>query len=382
MKSVRFALVLLAPLLLARCSSSNSDLAPIEWQKVPGLGPNGSVLPLGPQGSFDEVSNFTISAFKDGDVYRLYYGGADSDTASTNPNCAGINGVHWRIGLATSSDGFNWTRVPGSDPAAKQALLDIGAAGKFDSYLTYRPYVIKDGSLYRMWYNGSAEPFNCPNNNLAVKRRIGYAESTDGVNFTRVYDGPGPGGSVLPLGGPGTIDEQQVGYPSIIKDGAEYKMYYSSSDTALFWRVALAVSTDARHWTKVPGNQTGGAILDIGPAGSFDVACAYEPSVVKERDGLYRMWYRGCQTPRPITGGPSLGVFGYAESSDGRTWVKVPQPGPQGSVALPVGAAGQFDSGGLATPAVFLDGNTWTMYYAAFDTNGLFLTGLARAPRR
>jgi hypothetical protein len=47
-----------------------------------------------------------------------------------------------------------------------------------------------------------------------------------------------------------------------------------------------------------------------------------------------------------------------------------------------VGAAGQFDSAGLTTPSVFLDGNTWTMYYAGFDTTGQFLTGLARAPRR
>src|SRR5438309_1794992 len=42
MKCVRFALVLLTPMLLARCSSGNADRAPIEWQKVPGLGPNGS----------------------------------------------------------------------------------------------------------------------------------------------------------------------------------------------------------------------------------------------------------------------------------------------------------------------------------------------------
>src|SRR5437588_2003735 len=132
MTRVRYALVLVPFVLLARCSSGTADLAPLEWQKVPGLGPNGAVLPLGPVGSFDEVSNFTISAFKDGDVYKLYYGGAD--TALTNPNCAGINGVHWRIGLATSSDGFNWTRVTGSAPAAKGALLDIGAAGNFDSF--------------------------------------------------------------------------------------------------------------------------------------------------------------------------------------------------------------------------------------------------------
>jgi hypothetical protein len=379
MTRARFALVLIAQvfgaeILLARCSSSAADLLPIEWQKVPGGGPRGSVLGPNPTaGSFDERGNFTISAFKDGDVYRLYYGGADI----TGP-CAGINSAHWRIGLATSSDGLNWTRVPGT--ATGGAILDIGMAGKFDEYLSYRPFVLKDGPVYRMWYNGSTKPFNCPTGTLADNRRIGYAESTDGVQFTRLYDGDGPGGSVLPLGPTGAIDAQQVGYLWVIKDGAEYKMFYSANDAQNFWRVALAVSTDARHWTKVPGKLTGGAVLDLGPAGSFDVACAYQPSVVKERDQLYRMWYRGCQASGPF-GGPSRGVIGYAESNDGRTWIKIPQAGPQGE-AVSVGAAGQFDSGGLTTPSVFLDGNTWTMYYAGFDTSGVFLTGLARAPRR
>jgi len=174
------------------------------------------------------------------------------------------------------------------------------------------------------------------------------------------------------------MDAQQVGYVWVLKDGAEYKMYYSANDAQNFWRVALAVSTDARTWTKVPGKLARGAILDLGPAGSFDVACAYQPSVVKERDQLYRMWYRGCQAPGAF-GGPSRGVIGYAESNDGVTWVKIPQPGPVGE-AVSQGAAGQFDSGGLTTPSVFLYGNAWTMYYAGFDTSGVFLTGLARAP--
>jgi len=369
----RFSLLIAAPLLLARCSATTADLEPIAWQKVPGTGPGGAVLGLGSPGNFDERGNFTISAFKDGDVYRLYYGGAD-----TNGTCGGINSAHWRIGLAQSNDGLAWTRVPGTETGG--AILDIGAAGNFDDYLTYRPYVLKDGSVYRMWYNGSTKPFNCPTGTLADNRRIGYAESTDGVHFTRLNDGPGPGGSVLPLGDTGAIDAQQVGYIWVIKDGAEYKMYYSANDAGNFWRVALAVSTDARNWTKVPGKQSGGSILDLGPAGSFDVACAYQPSVFKERDQLYRMWYRGCQAPGAF-GGPSRGVIGYAESNDGRTWVKVRQPGPLGE-ALSVGAAGQFDSAGLTTPSVFLDGNTWTMYYAGFDTTGQFLTGLARAPRR
>jgi predicted GH43/DUF377 family glycosyl hydrolase len=380
MTRVRAIFVLAASIFLVHCSSETVPLAPIDWQRTPGGGPNGSVLGFGPAGNFDEAGNFTISAFKDTDgVYKLYYGGAD--TATINAACTGINGVHWRIGLATSPDGLTWTRVQGDQP--KGSILDNGTgANDFDTFLTYRPYVLHDGSIYRMWYNGSTEPFNCPNNTLALNRRIGYAESPDGVHFTKMNNGPGIDGTMLPLGGPGSIDEQQVGYVWVIKDTNEYKMYYSANDAQNFWRVGLATSPDARTWTKKPGKLTGGAVLDLGPTGSFDVACAYQPSVFKERDQLYRMWYRGCQSARPVTGGPSQGVIGYAESNDGITWVKALQDGRPFGAALVAGVPGTFDSGGLTTPSVFLDGNTWNMYYAGFDTTGVFLTGLARAPHQ
>ena len=375
-RAVRLTFALAVPLLLTRCSASTAPLDPIEWTKVAGSGPNGSILGLGAAGAFDEKANFTVNAFKDGDTYRLYYGG--SDATSTPAGCAGINGSHWRIGVATSTDGLNFTRVAGTEFGG--AILDNGDSTRFDSQLTYRPFVLKDGATYRMWYNGATQPFNCPNGQLGLNRRIGYAESSDGVHFTKFYDGQGPGGSVLPLGGAGSIDEQQVGYIWVLKDGAQYKMYYSANDSANFWRVGLATSSDGRTWTKVAGKQLGGSVLDLGKTGAFDVACAYQPSVVKERDQLYRMWYRGCQAPGAF-GGPSRGVIGYAESNDGITWVKVPQPGPIGE-ALTVGAAGAFDSGGLTTPSVFLDGNTWTMYYAGFDTTGQYFAGLARAPHQ
>jgi predicted GH43/DUF377 family glycosyl hydrolase len=356
---------------LAGCSASTADLQPLAWQKVPGPGPGGALLGLDGPGTFDERANFTVSAFKDAGVYYLYYGGSDATGA-----CAGINGSHWRVGLAQSTDGVNWTRVPGVETGG--AILDVGSPGQFDEFLAYRPFVLKDGTVFRMWYNGSTEPFNCPTGTLALNRRIGYADSSDGIHWTKHYDGAGPGGSVLPLGAADAIDGQQVGYVWVLKDGAQYKMYYSANDSGNFWRVGLAVSSDARTWTKVPGKLANGSVLDLGPAGSFDAACAYQPSVVKERENLYRMWYRACASPGRF-GGPSGGVIGYAESNDGITWVKIPQPGPSGE-ALGPGAAGQFDSGGLTTPSVFIDGNGWAMYYAGFDTAGQFLSGLARAP--
>ncbi len=357
----------------AGCASYPDSLAPLQWVKVDGPAPGGAVLGPGAVGDFDEKGNFTVRAFRDGDAISLYYGGIDATGA-----CPGVNGSHWRVGLARSTDGVDFTRVRGSGTGG--SILDLGAPGSFDDSLVYRPFVLKDGTVYRMWYNGSRSFFNCPTGTLAVDRRVGYAESADGVAWTRSYDGAGPGGSVLPLGGPGSIDEQQVGYVWVLKDGAEYKMYYSANDATNTWRVALAVSADAHAWTKVPGRQAGGAVLDIGPSGSFDAACAYQPSVVKEASGLYRMWYRGCLKPGPF-GGPSLGTIGYAESNDGISWVKIPQPGPMGA-ALAQGPAGSFDSTGLTTPSVFLDGNTWNMYYAGFNSSLQYTTGLARAATR
>jgi predicted GH43/DUF377 family glycosyl hydrolase len=345
-------------------------VSPPAFAKVQGQSPGGAVFGNGAAGAFDEKASFTVRVLRDGAGYRMYYGGADT----TGP-CAGINSAHWRIGLAESADGLSWTRVAGSETGG--AVLDLGAPGHFDDYLTYRPFVLKDGAVYRMWYNGSTKPFNCPTGTLADNRRIGYAESSDGVHWTRPYDGAGPGGSVLPLGPPGSIDAQQVGYAWVIQDDGQYKMYYSANDAGNLWRVGLAISNDARNWTKVPGKLAGGAILDLGKAGAFDVACAYQPTVVKERDQLYRMWYRGCQAAGQF-GGPSRGVIGYAESNDGRTWVKIPQPGPSGE-ALSVGAAGQFDSGGLTTPSVLLEAGGWSLFYAGFDTSGQYSIGLARA---
>ena len=86
---------------------------------------------------------------------------------------------------------------------------------------------------------------------------------------------------------------------------------------------------------------------------------------------------RGCAA-RGAANGPSRGTIGYAESNDGITWIKLPQTTPDGS-ALGVSPAPAFDSGGLTTPSVFLDGSGWNMYYAGFDTLGQYSAGLARA---
>ena len=327
-----------------RCASCSAPPRPSPWSTArprpprsrrspgprwPGPGPNGALLGPGAAGAFDERANFTTGALPDGGTIRLYYGGSDATGA-----CAGITGSHWRIGLAESTDGVSFTRVPGSQ--AGGAMIDNGPPGSFDSQLTYRPNVLRDV----LPTGAVALPHVVQRQHHAVQLPRRHARQRPAHRLRRVERRPRPGPSTTTATGPaaacsrsgppGAIDAQQVGYVWVLKDGAEYKMYYSANDATNTWRVALATSSDARHWTKVPGKLAGGAILDVGPAGSFDFACAYQPSVVKERDQLYRMWYRGCVAPGPF-GGPSKGTIGYAESNDGITWVKIPQPEPDGS---------------------------------------------------
>jgi len=125
----------------------------------------------------------------------------------------------------------------------------------------------------------------------------------------------------------------------------------------------------------------GGALLDNGDPGAFDSQITYRPFVLKD-GAVYRMWFNGSSKPFNCPTGTRADNrrIGYAESNDGVTWVKIPQPGP-GGAALARGAAGAFDSGGLTTPSVSLGPTAWSMYYAGFDTGGQFLAGVARAPR-
>ncbi len=100
---------------LLACGADTASLTPLAWRKVAGPLPGGSVLGPGASGAFDERGNFTVRAFEDGGTTWLYYGGVD---ATGDPGCPGIADSHWRVGLAQSTDGVNFTRVPGPRPAA------------------------------------------------------------------------------------------------------------------------------------------------------------------------------------------------------------------------------------------------------------------------
>jgi hypothetical protein len=112
----------------------------------------------------------------------------------------------------------NWTKDPNNP------VLTRGTNGEWDHGLVAVPYILFDGTTYHMWYAGYDGTTNT---------RIGYATSSDGINWTK-YDDPATTASpyansdpVLSQGPPGSWDDEVVYQPSVLFDGSTYHMWFS-----------------------------------------------------------------------------------------------------------------------------------------------------------
>ncbi len=103
----------------------------ITWEKDPK-----PVLPLGPQGSWDEQSLAGPCVLKLEDGFHIWYLGSGAYKGKTA----------WRIGHATSPDGRNWTKS-GTDP-----VLDVGKDGDWDCGTFMSLDVIFRDGKFLFWY--------------------------------------------------------------------------------------------------------------------------------------------------------------------------------------------------------------------------------------
>ena len=222
------------------------------------------VMPLGGLGAFDEFGTYPTSVMRDGETIRAYYGGwtrcssvpfdvaigcalsrdqgVTFEKQGTGPVLSAdlhepfvisgpkirkfgdryllwyIAGVKWiptegraepvyRIRMATSADGLNWTRhgrelIPIRLEADEcQASPDvIFVNGKYHMFFCYR---------YSLDYRGREKGY-----------RIGYASSTDLLVWTR--DDAQAGINVSAEG----WDSEMISYPHVFElDGATYMLY-------------------------------------------------------------------------------------------------------------------------------------------------------------
>jgi predicted GH43/DUF377 family glycosyl hydrolase len=204
---------------------------------------NNPVLQPGPPGAWDEVDiDQATVVFAEGS-YRMWYSGVDA----TNTN---------RIGLALSPDGIDWTKY-GDHP-----VLDLGDPGSMDDHEVIHPCVIYENGLYRMWYNGHD----------GTTQRILYAYSFDGVEWNRFTDH-----AMLEPGPPGSWDDSELGPMCVLPGQNAYRMWYTGWNQDQEFRIGYAWSPDGLLWRKNPLHNP---VLGPGEPGLWDDEIVALPSVI------------------------------------------------------------------------------------------------------
>jgi len=158
---------------------------------------------------FDNYNVGSAKVIKVGNSYRMYYMARNQE------------GVY-SIGLATSTDGINWTRR--STPVLTKSL---------SWEISIRPgdIVLHNDKYYFYYY--SYDPQNTA---------IGLAISSDGINFVKE-----PNPIIVPTF---TWEDNGICYPSVIYDNNKFVMVYHTFPNCK--NIGYAESIDGKNWTTQP----------------------------------------------------------------------------------------------------------------------------------
>ena len=163
------------------------------------------------------VSGSTV-IIEDG-LFKMYYTGRSSAESTYSP---------WYVGLAVSTDGFNWER--------RKNPVFSGAIGEWDIKIAASDIRIIDGTYY-MYYTGKTE---------LNDHQIGIATSYDGINWVRNENNPILSSSQT-WEGPGCY------FPTILKVKDLYHMVYMNSASGISG-FGYATSSDGLNWVKNESN--------------------------------------------------------------------------------------------------------------------------------
>jgi hypothetical protein len=296
----------------------------VVFAKVKGKGTGGAVFDVGAPGAFDNWVTCPSVYFDGGNLYRMWY-------SSMYHSKDGPRG----IGFATSVDGLSWKRENGGAP-----VFTVGPKGAFDSAQILSPVVRFNGRVYLMWYTGIDGSQNSTGLEL---ERIGLATSKDGIHWKRANGGK----PVLELGPPGSHDDVQVAYPSVIRDGDYYRMWYSAYAVKSNHTIVVACSRNGIHWKR---ENRGKPVTGLSPS------IAYGPTVIRWGRKFLMLYTGGFSTPRP------WGIFA-AISDDGINWRMI----NDGETFVPFGTGSDFDKDNMSHPFMLTARDRLLVWYTGFN---------------
>jgi hypothetical protein len=241
-----------------------------------------AILPLGERGTFDDDGMMPGCALRHGRYVYLYYNGWNRGVTVPYRNSVGI--------AVSEDDGASFRRL------YQGPVLDRTAQ---EPHMAVTPAVIKEGSLWRMWYISGLRWVDVEDRYEPVYV-IKYATSEDGIAWHR------PNHQCIAQ----AHELEAFSHPTVIKRGDRYLMWYSYRhsrdyrDGAGSYRIGYAESADGVDWVRM--DKVNG--LDVSPSG-WDSTMTCYPSVVVV-DGQIMMIYNG--------NGFSQTGIGYAILEDGQ----------------------------------------------------------------
>ena len=227
------ALVVCA-LLAVGCAKSEND----DWPPLFPVYPQVIVGDLPTERGGGNGNVYAPDILVEGGTWRMWYGGQGGDG-------------HDRIHLAESSDGLTWTK--------RGVVLDNGASNHVND-----PSVVKVAGVYWMFYTDAA---------VGITDRIHAATSSDGVLWTKR-------GEVIGAG-PEPWRTSIVGRPSVLHDGAAFRMWFDATGSTPGRHVGYAESTDGLTWTVASPVTQGGAV-------HVSVVSGVHVMLLEGREGVYR----------------------------------------------------------------------------------------------
>jgi len=283
----------------------------------------------------------SIPASPDTATIYIYYGNSDATTISNG------DATFLFLDDFAGIEVEDWTKYEGNP------ILDV-ATGTWESQKVGDPWVIYNitgDGVYHMWYWGYD----------GVNAQIGYANSTDGINWVKYSGNP-----ILTIGSPNSYDDKHAHKPSVVYKDGIYYMYYSAQKEGGNRTIALATSTSPTGpFTKYAGNP----ILE--PTEPYEEGFLDCPSVMyDEQENIWKMWY---SAGKSLSQEPEQ--WCYATSEDGYNWTKH----PGNPIASPP-HDGSWQSISLGGPNVLKINGVYYNYHNGFDDSGVSRIGYAISP--
>jgi predicted GH43/DUF377 family glycosyl hydrolase len=227
------------------------------------------ILPAtGLEGHWAEHATNTPWAIYDDGLFRLWYGGRQTQVEDTDPSLT--------IGYATSTDGVTFTEYEGNP-----VLQHDNENEEWEGQSVSHPSVLIRDGVYELFYATGAHT-------------VGHAISYDGIEWTKYCHNP----IMEPVRE--TWEQTVIKTPKVYFNGDYYEATYAGGEMGDF-HVGWAVSHDGVRWLRDTD-----ILIDTSEAPNWDAQSTLG-AVFIESDGTLRTWYGGT--------GRGFSHIGYGEAA-------------------------------------------------------------------